>query len=88
MDNATFILGMTGQFVKEAPIVCGGKSAFENIDKCFEFNVTENEWHPIPKMSDKRYYASSVLDENGDLWVSPFFKKFRKISKFYFFDFF
>ncbi len=26
-------------------------------------------WNQIPSMNDKRHYAASVLDQNGNLWV-------------------
>ena len=40
--NERAALGMTGEFTKEAAIVCGGRT-FDGIqDKCFEFNSVNN----------------------------------------------
>lgn len=36
-------LGMTGQFTNEAPIFCGGKNGFDNLNTCYEFDFTRNE---------------------------------------------
>ena len=35
-------IGMTGQFIKEAPIFCGGKNYNENLKSCFEFDASIN----------------------------------------------
>lgn len=69
IENEAQALGLTGQFTKDAPIVCGGKNGFENLNTCYEFNSTVNRWYPIPHMAHKRYYATSVLDERGNMWV-------------------
>ena len=46
-DNETFYegdaLGMTGQFTKEAAIICGGKNGIDNLNTCYEYNPIENE---------------------------------------------
>ena len=46
-DNETFYegdaLGMTGQFTKEAAIICGGKNRIDNLNTCYEYNPIENE---------------------------------------------
>ena len=34
--------GLTGQFSKEAPIICGGKNIRGNQNTCFEFDYTSN----------------------------------------------
>ena len=36
-------LGMTGQFVNEAAIICGGKNSIDNLNTCHEYNHIENE---------------------------------------------
>ena len=45
--NETFYegdaLGMTGQFTKEAAIICGGKNGIDNLNTCYEYNLIENE---------------------------------------------
>ena len=36
-------LGMTGQFVNEAAIICGGKNSIDNLNTCHEYNHIKNE---------------------------------------------
>ena len=36
-------LGITGKFVKEAPIFCGGKNGGYTLKTCFEYDGTKNE---------------------------------------------
>merc|ERR1712226_951463 len=71
-DNETFYegdaLGMTGQFTKEAAIICGGKNRIDNLNTCYEYNPIENEWFGIPSMEDKRYNSASAIIK-GNLWI-------------------
>ena len=34
---------MTGQFVNEAAIICGGKNSIDNLNTCHEYNHIKNE---------------------------------------------
>ena len=34
--------GLTGQFVKQVPIVCGGSNIFGNLNECFQFDIYNN----------------------------------------------
>ncbi len=63
------VIGLTGQFTKEVPIVCGGKNVFDNLNSCWEYDLTTNLWLQNPPMLEKRYRGESVLDLKGDLWV-------------------
>ena len=60
---------MTGQFVKDAPIVCGGQNADGPINNCFQYDIFKDEWNEIDGLSEPRNFASSSLTPNGDLWV-------------------
>lgn len=41
-DSASAV-GITGYFVKDAPILCGGKNAQDNLNACFEMDLKTNE---------------------------------------------
>ena len=41
-ENEGDSFGMTGQFVKEAMIFCGGKNANNNLRTCFEWDSSDN----------------------------------------------
>ena len=43
MFHESSVLGNTGQFVKGAAIVCGGKNNFDNLNTCYEYKSTENQ---------------------------------------------
>ena len=40
--NEGEMLGHVGVYAKDAARVCGGKNAFDNLDKCYEFDATVN----------------------------------------------
>ena len=37
------VLGLTGQFTKEAAIICGGKNWIDNLNTCYEYDHIQNE---------------------------------------------
>ena len=74
--NEGELYGLTGVFSKDAAIVCGGKHfSGEGSNNCWEWDPELNKWNTnrhkngIPSMTQKRYRVSSVLNENGDMWV-------------------
>merc|ERR1719357_1631027 len=62
-------MGPVGGYIKDTVIVCGGKNTRGNVESCFEFDSNDNRWRQIGNMAQKRFRATSVLDERGDLWV-------------------
>ncbi len=44
VDNEGEMLGHVGIFANDAPRVCGGKNAFDNLDKCYQLDTTTNRF--------------------------------------------
>ena len=44
IKNEGEMLGHVGVFAQDAPRVCGGKNAFDNLNTCYEFNATVNRY--------------------------------------------
>ena len=42
-ENEAEVLGLTGQFVKDAPIVCGGSNPDGEQNICYEWDANSNE---------------------------------------------
>ncbi len=40
--DETNFLGATGQFTKNAAIVCGGRNRYDLLDKCYEYHPDDN----------------------------------------------
>lgn len=50
-------------------MACGGKNGDDNRRTCYQYDPPGNVWTRMADMLEKRHQASSVLDENGNIWI-------------------
>ena len=56
--------GLTGQFTKNAPIVCGGKNDQDTLNTCFEYHPDKNRFK-IQKLLNVITMGQTKSDNNN-----------------------